>query len=183
MLRNRPTGSGRLVLIPGDLSGGEFATDKDTLRRCVDLFLRLNSEFDLIIVDLSAGRSYATDMVLEATAQPELRGVDARWLVFHRWTRQHVIAAAGLVFGTRGIVDGGVARGHDEDALRGTRSGSYGPRCPIPSRRCGRRRRPPSPRGCEACDAGSQAGSPPTGRSADSRGAGRRAAGARPAVA
>lgn len=118
VLRNRPPGSGRLVLMPGDLSGGEFATGEDNLRRCVDLLLRLNSEFDLIVVDLSAGRSYAVDMVLEATSQREMRGVEFRWLVFHRWTRQHVAAAASLVFGKRGIVAGGVARGHDEDALR-----------------------------------------------------------------
>ncbi|KUO22266.1 SCO2523 family variant P-loop protein [Streptomyces dysideae] len=119
VLRNRPSGSGRLVLMPGDLSGGEFATTDDNLHRCVDLLLRLNSEFDVIVVDLSAGRSYAVDMVLEATSQRELSGVDARWLVFHRWTRQHVAAAAGLVYGKRGIVAGGVARGHDEDTLRG----------------------------------------------------------------
>lgn len=120
VLRYRPTGSGSLVLLPGDRGGGEFAVGKDALSRCVDLFLRLNGEFDLVVVDLSAGRSYATDMVLEATSRPELRDVDARWLVYHRWTRQHVIAAAGLVFGTRGIVAGGVARGHDEDRLRGS---------------------------------------------------------------
>lgn len=118
VLRNRPPGSGSLVLMPGDVSGGEFATTDDTLRRCVDLLLRLNGEFDIIVVDLSAGRSYAVDMALEATSQRELRGVEARWLVFHRWTRQHVAAAASLVYGRRGIVAGGVARGHDEDALR-----------------------------------------------------------------
>ncbi|MFF3510999.1 SCO2523 family variant P-loop protein [Streptomyces sp. NPDC002573] len=118
VLRNRPNGSGRLVLLPGDASGGEFATDQDTLRRCVDLLLRLNSEFDVIIVDLSAGRSYAMDMVLEATAQPELRGVQARWLVFHRWTRQHVLAASGLVFGEHGILNGAAAGLHDREALR-----------------------------------------------------------------
>ncbi|MFF3910160.1 SCO2523 family variant P-loop protein [Streptomyces sp. NPDC001848] len=118
VLRNRPPGSGSLVLMPGDVSGGEFAITDDTLRRCVDLLLRLNSEFDIIVIDLSAGRSYAVDMALKATAQRELRGVLARWLVFHRWTRQHVAAAASLVHGKRGIVAGGVARGHDEDALR-----------------------------------------------------------------
>jgi CobQ/CobB/MinD/ParA family nucleotide binding protein len=118
VLRTRPPGSGRLVLMPGDLSGGEFATSDENLSRCVDLLLKLYHEFDLIVVDLSAGRSYAVDMALEATAQREMSGVDARWLVFHRWTRQHVAAAASLVFGKRGIVAGGVARGHDEDALR-----------------------------------------------------------------
>ncbi|WP_338675650.1 SCO2523 family variant P-loop protein [Streptomyces sp. SCSIO 30461] len=117
VLRHRPTGSGDLTLLPGDLSGGEFAVTKDVLRRCIDLFLTLNSEYDLVVVDLSAGRSYAVDMALDATSQ--MRKVKARWLVYHRWTRQHVIAAAGLVFGQRGIVSGGVARGHDEEQLRG----------------------------------------------------------------
>nr|WSY55060.1 SCO2523 family variant P-loop protein [Streptomyces sp. NBC_00886] len=118
VLRDRPPGAGRLTLTPGDLSGGDFATTGDNLRRCVDLLLRLNSEYDLIVVDLSSGRSYALDMVLEATSQREMSGVEARWLVFHRWTRQHVEAAANLAFGKRGIVAGGVARGHDESALR-----------------------------------------------------------------
>ncbi|MEV0205364.1 SCO2523 family variant P-loop protein [Streptomyces sp. NPDC050788] len=118
-LRDPPPGSGRLMLMPGDVSGGEFATTRETLRRCVDLLMKLHYEFDLVVVDLSAGRSYAVDMVLEATAQRDMSGVTARWLVFHRWTRQHVAAAAGLVFGERGIVAAGVQRGHDEEALRG----------------------------------------------------------------
>ncbi|GHA11432.1 SCO2523 family variant P-loop protein [Streptomyces purpurascens] len=119
VLRNRPSCSGRLVLMPGDLSGGDFATTENDLRRCVDLLLKLHHEFDLIVVDLRAGRSYAVDLALAATAQPEMRAVPARWLVFHRWTRQHVAGAAHLVFGRRGLVASGVARGHDADALRG----------------------------------------------------------------
>ncbi|MGW0863067.1 SCO2523 family variant P-loop protein [Streptomyces sp. NPDC002611] len=119
VLRHRPSCSGRLVLMPGDLSGGDFATTENDLRRCVDLLLKLHHEFDLILVDLRAGRSYALELALAATAQPEMRAVPARWLVFHRWTRQHVAAAAHLVFGRHGLVAGGVARGHDEDALRG----------------------------------------------------------------
>ncbi|MFE7272915.1 SCO2523 family variant P-loop protein [Streptomyces sp. NPDC057623] len=119
VLRFPPPGSGRLFLMPGDPSGGEFATSDDNLRRCVDLLMTLDHEFDLVVVDLSAGRSYAVDMALEATAQPEMREVTARWLVFHRWTRKHVAAAASLAFGNRGIIAGGVARGHDEEALRG----------------------------------------------------------------
>ncbi|MFG1811908.1 SCO2523 family variant P-loop protein [Streptomyces sp. NPDC049040] len=119
LLRDRPANSGNLVLLPGDRSGGEFAVVKDTVSRCIDLFLRLDSEFDVVIVDLSAGRSYAMDMALDVTARPEMRGIGTHWLVYHRWTRQHVIAAAGLVFGPRGIITGGVARGHDEEELRG----------------------------------------------------------------
>ncbi|MDC0766163.1 SCO2523 family variant P-loop protein [Streptomyces sp. HD] len=118
VLRFPPPGCGRLVLMPGDVSGGEFAISDDHQRRCIDLLLNLSYEFDLVVVDLSAGRSYAVDMVLAATARPEMRGVTARWLVFHRWTRQHVAAAASLVFGPRGIVAGGAHRGHDEEALR-----------------------------------------------------------------
>ena len=119
MLRDRPSGSGRLVLMPGDVSGGDFATTGDERRRCVDLLTRLHHEFDLVVVDLRAGRSYAVELALDATASPEMSAVPARWLVFHRWTRQHVAAAANLVFGRRGIVAAGVTRGHDEDALRG----------------------------------------------------------------
>ncbi|MGY6018471.1 SCO2523 family variant P-loop protein [Streptomyces spinosirectus] len=118
VLRRRPNGSGRLVLLPGDVSGGEFAIDGSALTRCADLLLSLDREFDLVLVDLSAGRSYAMDMVLQATAQHEMRHVRTRWMVFHRWTRQHVIAASGLVFAARGILEGGAEMGHDKDALR-----------------------------------------------------------------
>lgn len=117
VLRYRPIGSGRLVLIPGDLSGGEFAIGPGMEQRCAELFLRLDEEYDVILVDLSAGRSYAMDMALGATARPEMRGVVTRWMVYHRWTRQHVIAAAGLLFGERGIIAQGVARGHDKVEL------------------------------------------------------------------
>ncbi|MDQ3274112.1 MAG: SCO2523 family variant P-loop protein [Actinomycetota bacterium] len=116
-LRHRPPGAGRLVLIPGDADRGEFSSNRDVVQRCVSLFLRLEEEFELCLIDLSAGRTYATEMVLAATAEPELRAVTTRWLVFHRWTRQHIIAASGLVYSSRGILGAGVARGHDERAL------------------------------------------------------------------
>ncbi|MEU2897700.1 SCO2523 family variant P-loop protein [Streptomyces sp. NPDC006967] len=120
VLRARQNQAGRLVLYPGDIGGGEFATGEEALERCVDLLLRLNSEFDLVVVDLSAGRSYAVDLVLAATAHPRTRHVPYRWLVFHRWTHQHVIAAAGLVHHENGIVRSGVDRGHDEETLQGS---------------------------------------------------------------
>ena len=114
-LRQRPPGTGRLVLIPGDANGGEFATDKGTVQRCIDLLLRLHGEFEVVLVDLSAGRSYAADVVIAATSAPELANVTSRWLVFHRWTRQHVLAAAGLVFEERGLLDIGEMHGRDRD--------------------------------------------------------------------
>jgi hypothetical protein len=116
-LRGRPDGAGRLVLIPGDIGGGEFPVNPDVIRRCVKLLLRMEQEFDICVVDLSAGRSYAVEIVLAATACAQLRDATARWLVFHRWTRQHIIAAAGLVDGQRGIIELGVDRGHDRERL------------------------------------------------------------------
>lgn len=117
-LYGKPPGAGRLVLFPGDANGGEFPIPgPEAVRRCADFFLRLNEEFDLCMVDLSAGRSFAAELVLAATAQPKLRQVPFRWLVFHRWTRQHIIAANGLVYGEHGLGKIGASLGHDEGEL------------------------------------------------------------------
>lgn len=116
-LRKRPAGAGRLVLLPGDRGGGEFAATETTVERCRRLFLRLHEEFELCIVDLSAGRSHATDIVLAVFGHPPLREIPARWLIFHRWTRQHLLAASALVYGDRGILDAGAKRGHDHQEL------------------------------------------------------------------
>jgi hypothetical protein len=118
VLRVRPAGAGRLTLYPGDSGKGEFHTQPGVVDRCIDLLVQVDAEFDLVIVDLSAGRSYATEIVLAATAAPALRDVEARWLVFHRWTRQHIIAAAGLVHGPQGILQTGAQLGHDPAALK-----------------------------------------------------------------
>lgn len=116
-LRVRPPGAGRLVLLPGDTGGGEFPVRDEHVARCVKLFRRLLEEFDLCLVDVSAGRSYAAQMALAATAHPDLGGVPFRWLVFHRWTRQHIIAASGLVHGSRGLLEVGTEQGHDREEL------------------------------------------------------------------
>lgn len=133
-LRDRPPGAGRLILMPGDRSGGEFPVTGEMVDRCCRLFLRLEEEFDLCLVDLSAGRSYAVEMVLRATAQATLRAVRWRWLVFQRWTREHVLAAASLVHGQGGILDVGTAAGHDraalEDSLRIVRTAFVDPASP-----------------------------------------------------
>ncbi|MEV0645703.1 SCO2523 family variant P-loop protein [Phytomonospora sp. NPDC050363] len=118
-LRGKPDGAGKLTLFPGDEGGGEFIKwHKDIVGRCVELFSRLEEEFAISLVDLSAGRSFATDLVLEATSPKNLPNITSRWLVFHRWTRQHVYAANGLVYGDRGIIDSGAKRGHDREQLR-----------------------------------------------------------------
>ena len=53
--------------------------------------------------------------MIAATSAPELSGVVTRWLVFHRWTRQHVVAAHGLVFGERGLLDIGESHGQERE--------------------------------------------------------------------
>jgi hypothetical protein len=116
-LRQRLPGSGRLVLLPGDAGGGEFAATDEIVRRCIDLFIRLEEEFEITLVDLSAGRSYAADVVLAATTSPQLASVSTRWLVFHRWTRQHIVAAAGLVHGDRGLLDVAERHGRDREGF------------------------------------------------------------------
>jgi hypothetical protein len=116
-LRKANSSSGRLVFFPGDKGGAEFSSSPERVKRCAELFSRLDNEFDVCVVDLSAGRSHALNMALAATATPALKAVTARWLVFHRWSRQHVLAASGLVFGDRGLLDVGSWAGHDREDL------------------------------------------------------------------
>lgn len=135
-VRRRPPGAGRLVLMPGDNGGTDFTReDQPSMRRCIDLFLTLNAEFSLCIVDLSGGRNLAVEMALRATAAPEMRGVQSRWLVFHRWTRQHVLAAGGLVHGANGLCAAAERYGHDPhailDRLRFVRTAVIDPHSPT----------------------------------------------------
>jgi len=116
-LRKANSSSGRLVFFPGDMGGAEFSSSPERVNRCVELLSTLDSEFDICVVDLSAGRSHALNMALAATATPALKAVAARWLVFHRWSRQHVLAANGLVYGDRGLLDVGRSFGHDKEDL------------------------------------------------------------------
>ncbi|MEO6091217.1 MAG: SCO2523 family variant P-loop protein [Umezawaea sp.] len=116
-LRGGNIRAGRLVFFPGDRGGAEFGTSPDLDQRCVELLTRLDSEFDVVVVDLSAGRSAALAMALKATAQPSMAGITVRWLVFHRWTHQHIVAANGLVHGDRGLLSVGESVGHDRQEL------------------------------------------------------------------
>jgi hypothetical protein len=115
VVRNRPPNAGRLVLFPGDVGGSDIQNRTDLTAQCLDLFLRLNSEFKLCIVDLSAGRNLAVETALKVTAMPQMKNIVSRWLVFHRWTRQHVMAAGGLVNGPRGLLLSAKEFGHDQE--------------------------------------------------------------------
>ncbi|MFD3506417.1 SCO2523 family variant P-loop protein [Nocardia sp. NPDC058666] len=101
---------GGLTLFPGDRGGGETVTATPAVVvRCVDLLKELDTQFPVVIVDLSSGRSAAMKIALEATSPANMIQNKVRWLVFHRWTRQHVMAAHSLVWGADGIVQSGVA--------------------------------------------------------------------------
>jgi hypothetical protein len=126
-LRTSGTYAGRLTLYPGNRGGAEFSSSPDKVDRCVSLFQKLESEYAVTIVDLSAGRSHALMMALQATGQKPLKdNVKTRWLVFHRWTRQHIVAAHSLIYDGRGVLDIGTKAGHDRqklvDAIRTVRT-------------------------------------------------------------
>ncbi|QIS08717.1 SCO2523 family variant P-loop protein [Nocardia arthritidis] len=111
----------KLMLYPGDRGGAEFKTvDDEMVKRCVELLVTCEQEFDVTIVDLSAGRSVALEIVLRATARSQLRDAVTRWLVFHRWTRQHIVAANGLVHGPFGLLQTGAECGHEPSPLLGS---------------------------------------------------------------
>jgi hypothetical protein len=121
-LQERPPGSGKLTLFPGDIGGAEFHLTDSHIKAAMKLFGDVEREFDVCIVDLSAGRSAALDMSLNAIS-PRLRKKkdkdQIRWLLFHRWTTQHVVAAGGLLFGENGIVPYAVEAGFKrEEFLR-----------------------------------------------------------------
>ncbi|MFX0575521.1 SCO2523 family variant P-loop protein [Nocardia nepalensis] len=117
-LRKMRTRTGKLLLLPGDAGGAEFTKiNEHILGRCALLLLELDQEFDVCIVDVSAGRSVALEIALKATALPQLAARTVRWLVFHRWTRQHIIAAQGLVRGRYGLLELGRGAGHDSEML------------------------------------------------------------------
>jgi hypothetical protein len=109
-----PPGAARLCLVPGDRGRGEFDADDEIVNRCTALLRELDEEFDVTLVDLSAGRTYAIEIALRSTANFKR---PARWMVFYRWTHQHIRATHGLVHGARGIIESGEGWGHDRERL------------------------------------------------------------------
>lgn len=116
-LGGQPAGFGKLVLLPGDQNGADFGSTESFVEAAAWLFEDLEREFDACVVDLRSGRSDAVDLALRALATEPLRNRNPaiRWLVFHRWTRQHVLAAHGLVFEPHGILTIAEDAGHRPD--------------------------------------------------------------------
>ncbi|RJQ76678.1 ParA family protein [Pseudonocardiaceae bacterium YIM PH 21723] len=117
-LRGANIRAGRLTFFPGEIGGAEFGMTDERVDRCAELLTQLDHEYEVVLVDLSAGRSTALHMALAATALSKMRSVTCRWLVFHRWTRQHIVAAHGLVYGKHGILEVGKISGHDQKDLQ-----------------------------------------------------------------
>ncbi len=70
-LRRQPPGAGRLVLYPGDQGGAEFAISDELDRAgAPSSFSSSTRSTSSCLVDLSAGRSYAAEAALAATASP-----------------------------------------------------------------------------------------------------------------
>ena len=92
-LRGRPRDAGALALVPADRDRGDLTATDDELRRMVRLLVRFEEQFEVTLIELGGGLTSAAEMVLRATAAPELRRISARWLVFLRWTQQHIDAA------------------------------------------------------------------------------------------
>ena len=112
----RPSGAGRLVLFPGDGGGGEFNINGDVVSGAPSSSCGSRRSSTCASWTSAAGRSHAAEMVLATTARAPIQRIGVRWLVFHRWTRQHIAAASALVYGERGILETGMAYGHTRRA-------------------------------------------------------------------
>lgn len=118
-LHSRRSRGAALVLLPGDEGCGEAvsANDRQVVRRCRELLLDLDSTFKVVIVDLSAGRSVAMQIALEATRPLDMPDNEVYWLVYHRWTRQHLMSAKRVVHGPKGLLARAVELGYGLDDL------------------------------------------------------------------
>lgn len=118
-LHSRRSRGAALVLLPGDEAGGEAvpANDRQVVRRCHELLLELDNTFKVVIVDLGAGRSVAMQIALEATRPLDMPDNEVCWLVYHRWTRQHLMSAKRWVHGPEGLLARAVELGYGSDDL------------------------------------------------------------------
>ena len=99
---SRQPGVGDLALLPGKRDGGDVLfseVDQDVLSTARALLHTLNEEYEVVLLDLSSGRSVVMDMIAHA----DLADLRVHWLVHHRWTRQHLVAVQGLVHGRDGL--------------------------------------------------------------------------------
>ena len=102
-----PPDAGKLIFVPGKRTGKEFDSSFKNTDRCLQYFKELqnNKKFDLCIVDVSAGRSPALELIMKVLGKDHETDKELNyvWLVFHRWTKQHLQAAHNLVYSPNGL--------------------------------------------------------------------------------
>jgi len=98
-LRNRVMESspnrGRLALLPGNFRYGDSGTQADELK--VPLYSVLSAlcdRFEFVFADIRSGLAAVTQALFDKATFQDLIG---GWLIFHRWTPQHLIGASDMV--------------------------------------------------------------------------------------
>ena len=91
----RPPRSGGLWLVPGNHADWRMAWADALAGRIGTMLTVLSGAHDLTIVDLRAGKDDLLSATVAATHAGAPVTVD-RWLIFHRWTPQHVHGAGQL---------------------------------------------------------------------------------------
>ncbi len=160
LLRARPNQSGRLVLLPGDAGGGEFATGEETLERCIDLLLR--STASSTSPSSTSAPAAATPSTWSSRPPPTpgcATSPSAGWSS----TAGPASTSSPPPDSSTPTTASSAAASNAATTRRRFRppSASCGPPYPTPSRRCGPRARPPRPPGCRPATRRC-AGSPPS---------------------
>ncbi len=86
---------GRLKLMPGNRGAGDLDDKSKRLTEPLfEILSTLSGQFDFVFADVRSGLSSVTHAL---TREPAFRDLVAAWLVFHRWTPQHLAGAGELV--------------------------------------------------------------------------------------
>ena len=83
---------GAFRLLPGSRSGADVDL-RDTSQVVAELLADVSSRYDVVLIDLRSGLGPVAGLFLE----PMIDEVLTAWLVFHRWTRQHLVGAHNLL--------------------------------------------------------------------------------------
>lgn len=84
---------GAFYLLPGNSQQRELVDEVSMVPILDDVLRRLSSQFDLVLIDVRAGKSGVVRAILEVgVGLPHFQ-----WLLFYRWTHQHLAAAHDMV--------------------------------------------------------------------------------------
>jgi hypothetical protein len=84
---------GAFYLVPGNAEQKELVSEAEMGPILADALSWLATTFDIVIVDVRAGKSAALRAILDAAASLD----HFTWLLFYRWTHQHLSAARDMV--------------------------------------------------------------------------------------